>query len=83
MTTLASTFLIGSSSFFHVTRKTIKAWVSLKFSRIGPGTYELAALELLEKIPIDLYWEKCCEHSCAFKFEFIFFILADKKDKVL
>ena len=49
MTTLASTFLIESSSFFHVIRTTIKAWMSLKFSRILPGTYELAALEQVEK----------------------------------
>ena len=44
VTTLASTFLIESSSFFHVTRITIKAWMSLKFCSILAGTYELAAL---------------------------------------
>ena len=27
---------------------------------------ELAALEQLEKIPIDLQWDKCCDHSSAF-----------------
>ena len=48
-TTLASTCMIESSSFFHVTRKTKKAWMTLKFSRIRPGTYELAALERLKK----------------------------------
>ena len=31
------------------------------------------------KIPIDLYWE-ICDHSSAFNFELILFILADKKD---
>ena len=46
---LASTFLIGSSSFFHLTSTNIKAWMSLKFCRIQPRTYELAALEHLEK----------------------------------
>ena len=50
VTTLASIFLIGSS-FFHITRTAIKAWMSLKFCRIRPGTYELAALEHLEKSP--------------------------------
>ena len=40
VTALASTFLIGSSSLFHL----------------------------------------CCDHSSAFNFEWIFFILADKKD---
>ena len=47
VTTLASTFQIGSS-FFHLTRTTIKPGMSFKFSRIWPGTYELAALEHLE-----------------------------------
>ena len=51
LTALASTFLIGSSSFFHLTRTNIKAWMSLKFCRIRPTTYELAALEHLEKSP--------------------------------
>ena len=48
MTALASTFFIGSSLYFHLTRTKMKAWMSLKFCRIGPGTYELAALEGLE-----------------------------------
>ena len=51
MTALASTFLIGSSLFFHLTRTLIKDWMSLKFCRIRPMTYELAALEHLEKAP--------------------------------
>ena len=34
VTTLASTFLIGSSSFFYVTWTTIKGWMSLKFCKI-------------------------------------------------
>ena len=38
-------------------------------------TYELAALEHPEKSP----WENCCDHSSAFNFEWIYFILADKK----
>ena len=41
---------------------------------------ELAAHERLEKILIDLLWEICCDHTSAFNFELIFFILADKKD---
>ena len=51
VTALAPKFLIGSSSFFYVIRTTIKAWVSLQFCRIGPGTYALAAFEHLEKSP--------------------------------
>ena len=51
VTALASTFLIESSSIFHLTRTNIKAWMSLKFCRIRPNSYELAALEGLEKSP--------------------------------
>ena len=54
MTTLAPSFLICSSLFLQVTRTTIKSRMDSKFGRIRPGTYELAALERLEKIPIDL-----------------------------
>ena len=54
MTTLAPSFLICSSIFLQVTRTTIESRMGSKFGRIQPGTYELAALERLEKIPIDL-----------------------------
>ena len=43
------TLLIGSSLFFHLTRSPLKDWMSLKFCRIRPRTYELAALERMEK----------------------------------
>ena len=48
MTTLAPSFLICSSLFLQVTRTTIKSRLGLKFGRIGPDTYELAALEGLK-----------------------------------
>ena len=51
MTTLATSFLIGSSLFLQVTRTIIKYQWGSKFGKIGPGTYELAALERLEKSP--------------------------------
>ena len=51
MTTLAPSFLICSSLFLQVTRTIIKSRMGLKFGRIRPGTYELAALERLEKSP--------------------------------
>ena len=51
MTTLAPSFLICSSLFLQVTRTTIKSRMGLKFRKIRPGTYELAALERLEKSP--------------------------------
>ena len=54
MTTLAPSFFIGSSLFLQVTRTTIKSRMGSKCGKIGPGTYELAALERLAKIPIDL-----------------------------
>ena len=48
MTTLAPSFLIGSSLFLQVTRTDIPSWMGSKFGKIRPGTYELAALERLE-----------------------------------
>ena len=51
VTTLATSFLIGSSSFFQATRKLIISRMVSKFSKIRPGTYELPALERLEKSP--------------------------------
>ena len=51
MTTLAPLFLIGSSLFFQVTITAIISQMGSKFGKIGPGTYELAALERLEKSP--------------------------------
>ena len=54
VTTLAPSFFIGFSSFLQVGRTTIKAWMSLNFKQNQPQTVELTALELLEKICIDL-----------------------------
>ena len=51
VTTLAPSFLIGSSLFLQVTRTTIRSRIGSKFGKIGPGTYQLAALEGLKKSP--------------------------------
>ena len=51
MTTLAPSFLICSSLFLQVTRTNIKSRMGSKFGRIRVGTFELAALERLEKSP--------------------------------
>ena len=51
MTTLAPSFLLGSSLVLHVTRTTIKSRMSSKFGKIRPGTEELTALERLKKSP--------------------------------
>ena len=51
VTTLAPSFLIGSSSYLQVTRTSITSRTSSKFGQIGPRTAELAALERLEKSP--------------------------------
>ena len=51
VTTLAHSFLIGSSSFLQATSKLILSLMGSKFSRIRPGAYELPALERLEKSP--------------------------------
>ena len=47
VTTIAPSFLIGSSSFLQATSKPMGS----KFSRVRLGTYELTALEHLEKSP--------------------------------
>ena len=51
MSTLAPSFMIGSSLFLQVMRKTIKSWMGSKLGKIRPRTVELAALERLEKSP--------------------------------
>ena len=48
MTTLAPSFLIGSSSYLQVMRTSITSRMSSKFGQIGSWTAELAALERLE-----------------------------------
>ena len=55
VTTLASTFLIGSSSFLQATRKPIISRIGSKFSRIRQGTNESPALERLEKSPLTYF----------------------------
>ena len=49
VTTLAPSFLIGSSSFLQATSKPKIYRMGAKIRRIRPGTYELPALERLEK----------------------------------
>ena len=51
VSTLAPSFLMGSSSYLQVTRTSITSRTSSKFGQIEPRTAELAALERLEKSP--------------------------------
>ena len=51
VSTLAPSFLIGSSSYLQVTRTSIISRISTNFSKIRPRTAELAALEHLKKFP--------------------------------
>ena len=51
VSTLAPSFLIGSSSYLQVTRTIITSGMSLKFRQIRLRTAELAALRHLEKSP--------------------------------
>ena len=51
MTTLALSFLVDSSLFLQVTRTPIKSRMGMKLDSIRRRTYELAALERLEKSP--------------------------------
>ena len=46
--TLATSFLIGSSSFLQITWTTMKSMICSKFSQIRPPTAELAALARLD-----------------------------------
>ena len=52
VTTLAPSFLIRSSSFFQVTRKTIKTWMSLNSKYNQPQTVELTALKCRKNLNI-------------------------------
>ena len=52
--TLAPSFLIGSSSFLQATRTLIKSEMGLKLGQVGLWAYELASLERLKKITINL-----------------------------
>ena len=52
--TLAPSFLIRSSSYLQVTRTSITSRTSSKFGQIELRPVELAALERMKKIPIDL-----------------------------
>ena len=54
MTTLALSFLIGSSSFLQITRTTIKSRMSLKFGQIQSWTADLAALDRLKYLLLTL-----------------------------
>ena len=51
MTTLAPSILVGSSLFLQVTRTPIKSRMGSKLGSIRRRTYELPALERLEKSP--------------------------------
>ena len=51
VSTLAPSFLIGSSSYLQVTRTSITSRTSSKVGQIRSRPAELAALELLEKSP--------------------------------
>ena len=51
VSTLAPSFLIGSSSYLQVTRTSIISWTSSNLGQIRPRTAELAAYERLEKSP--------------------------------
>ena len=68
MATLAPSFLFGSSLFLEVTRTSITSRMSSNFDQILPLTAELSVLIL------------CCGHSSIFVFQWIFCILAGKKD---
>ena len=85
VSTLVPSFLIGSSSFLHVTRTTIKTWMSLNFSGIPPLTVELAALEHLKEKNNNKKQTtyKLVSTLVPSFFDWIFFILAGNKDNYI
>ena len=54
MSTLALPFFINPSLFLQIKMTAIKAWMGSKFGKIGLWSAELATLERLKKISIDL-----------------------------
>ena len=72
--TPALSFLIRSSSFLQVTRTIIRSRMSSKFSKIRPWTASCLPLSVW-KMAV-----KCCEHTSAYIFDWIFFILSCNKD---
>ena len=79
MSTLAPSFLIGSSSYLQVTRTSITSRTSSKFGQIGPRTAELAALSVW-KNPHRHNGEKRCHHIFSTIFDRILFIFAGNED---
>ena len=80
MTTLAPSFLIGSSSYLQVTRTSISSRTSSKFAQIGPRTAELAALERLEKSPKTHNGRNLVNTLAPSFFKSIILILAGNED---
>ena len=71
VTTLAPSLYIESSSFLQVIKT--KSLDEFAFKQIRPQTVELAAIERLECLPLEIY----CDTSSTFIFELIFLILAE------
>ena len=69
MTTLAPSFLIGSSSYLQVTRTSITSRTSSNFGQIGPRSAELAALARLKDCCIMLYNISATSGSIVTKFK--------------
>ena len=69
MTTLVLSILDGSSSFLHIIKTAIKAWMSLDFVKIPSPILELK---------IDGY---CCARSSVYIFDWIFFTHSSNMDK--
>ena len=80
MSTLAPSFLIGSSSYLQVTRTSITSRTSSKFGQIGPRTAELAALERLEKSPYTYNGRNLVNTLAPSFFESNILILAGNED---
>ena len=82
MTTPVPSFSTGSSSIKQAIRPPINSRMGSKFGRFRQETAEIPALVCLENLHRLIIGEML-DHSSAFNFEWIFFILANKKDNYI
>ena len=96
MTTQVLSILNGSYCFLQTRRTNIKAWMSLNFVKTPSPIIDEAPLDHLIKLMGNVVttlastfligsssffqWAKCCYHSSAFTFDWIFFILPGNID---
>ena len=82
MATPVPSFSTGSSLILQAIRPSINSWMGSKSGMIRQKTAEIAALVCLENLHRLIIGEML-DHSSAFNFEWIFFILANMKENYI